>query len=66
MKAKDTVRNFDSTVLFTINSLLETQAEITGEIMLKQGRREVVEWTARELGVDWSQEENQLKEWRLI
>lgn len=27
------------------------------------GRREVVDWTAREFGVDWSEEQEQLKEW---
>jgi len=32
---------------------------------IEKGRREVVEWVAREFGVDWSQEKEQLKEWNI-
>ena len=28
-----------------------------------EGMKEVVEWAARELGVDWSEESEQLKKW---
>ncbi|KKL22118.1 hypothetical protein LCGC14_2438650 [marine sediment metagenome] len=59
MEAKDTVRNFDNTLLSTFNSLIETQAEISfkaGYAKLKSeydedmrehrlsGRKEVGEW----------------------
>lgn len=56
-------------------SVAKAQAEISFplgkqvgfEIGIEQGeangRREVVEFTTREFGVDWSEEEEQLKKW---
>ena len=45
MKAEDTVRNLDDSILSTINSLVETQAEIS----FKAGRQEVIDWVEQHL-----------------
>jgi len=45
------------------NAKLKEFAQAQAEISFKAGVREVIEWTAREFGVDWSSEKEQLKEW---
>ncbi len=59
MQASDTVQDFDDTILITVNSLLEAQAEITWDKAI----REVMDFTTREFGFDWSEEKEQLEKW---
>ena len=44
------------------NKALAQLADMTEECK-QMGRKEVVEWTAREFGIDWSEEKKQLQEW---
>ncbi len=78
MKAKDTVINgallrgiirgmpVRANTEKTCNRVAEAQAEITWPIAKKAGIQEVIAFTEKEFGVDWSEETRQLKKWGVV
>jgi len=74
MEAKVTVRNFDNTILATVNSLLEAQAKITWDIAFEAGLRQGMKIVAQYIKANWScrypvgssgyaEYQSKLKEW---
>ncbi len=50
-------------ILAPFPELVRSVAQAQAEISFKAGIREVVEFTTREFGVDWSSEKEQLEVW---
>ena len=63
LKAKDTAMSGRDAVFDPIQDQIQRLLLCQAEISFKAGIREVLGFTAREFGVDWSDEKEQLKEW---